>query len=218
MTRDLATGSSARLCLLGKLSNQELMGTASKEIWPSVSANAYVDRLNPVIVEMVDPDPWFRAVDIGEAGTIILSFPHKRVSIGQRFRVEWPAFARFFMSTKLQSLGLFSKIEDDAADFVEQHELRASFTWLQSAAPRFFPAADFGVSVVSAENDEERLLALCIYDCLNPVEFRQRRHALCRAMQEMGHRTLYRLTSIFQRRGPGHGRPIVSWYSSLSEL
>jgi hypothetical protein len=87
---------------------------------------------------------------------------------------------------------------------------------IKDSDARFFPGADFEIELLPAEDGEENMLALRIYGSLSASEFRERRHAMCRAMIEADHRRLYEIISMFQRRMRNDGWQAVSWYSSLS--
>ncbi len=101
---------------------------------------------------------------------------------------------------------LLDTIDDDTANFVDEHGLQSAVAWLQSETPRFFDGADFEIAVLSAEKGEKNLLALKVYARFEAADFRDRRHRLCAALLAADHRALYELIAVFQRRTNGRGR------------
>ena len=131
--------------------------------------------------------------------------------------IEWPILAQLLDDTGTEISPACNQLNEETIEFIEERHLREGVDWLQIAIPYFFPGADFEIELLPAEDDgEENMLAVRVYGSLSASEFRRRRHAMCKALIEAGHRRLYEIISIFQRRFHGDGWQAVSWYSSLS--
>lgn len=131
-------------------------------------------------------------------------------------RVELVAKKEFFKDTENLVFPAHNILDDDTKGFIENHQLFASIGWLQTAIPDFFPGSDFEIELLPADEEDENLLALRVYCSLSNSVFREKRHAICKAMLDAGHENLFRVISIFQRRMRIDGREAISWYSSLA--
>jgi hypothetical protein len=129
--------------------------------------------------------------------------------------IEWPILAQFLEDSEMEVSPAFNELDDETLSFIERLSLWDGISWLQVAIPKFFFGADFEIEILPAE-EEEDILGVRVYGSLSTSVFRERRHALCKAMKEAGHRRLYEVISIFQRRTRGYGWQAVSWYSALS--
>ncbi len=70
--------------------------------------------------------------------------------------------------------------------------------WLQTAVPKYFSGADFEIEILPAEGEED-ILGVRVYSSLSMPAFHERKHALCKAMEKAGYKSLYETISIFQR-------------------
>jgi hypothetical protein len=176
----------------------------------------------PLLLEI--GDEWGHQTNLAEARNIILNHSSGGSSaldslagmFSVRPEVEWPIVTRLLEVTENEIFPACNKLSEETIEFIEQHRLREGVAWLKIATPDFFPGADFEIELLPAEDGEENMLALRIYGSLSVSEFRERRHAMCRAMIEADHRRLYEIISIFQRRTRNDEWQAVSWYSSLS--
>ena len=130
--------------------------------------------------------------------------------------IDWPEELARLKATGLDLKPSFAPMAEDTLKFVSQADLREGIVWLQSTAPHYFPNAGFQVDVFVAEEGEESMLSLEVYASFPPDEFRERRHRLCEAMLDAGHRRLYMTISIFQRRIARSGCEGLSWYRTAS--
>jgi len=176
----------------------------------------------PLLLEF--GDEWGHQINLAEARNIILNHSSGGSSalgslagmFSVRPEMEWPIVTRLLEVTENEIFPACNKLSEETIGFIEQHHLREDVAWLKIATPDFFPGADFEIELLPAEDGEENMLALRIYGSLSAYEFRERRHAMCRAMTEADHRRLYETISIFQRRTHNDEWQAVSWYSSLS--
>jgi hypothetical protein len=163
--------------------------------------------------------PWIRTVDLNQAKNLIVSFnsgPRQLTSIFQCQVLEWPLDYGLFQQTALDLGPTFNKLDEETAQFITEQQLSLAVAWLQTATPRFFDAANFEIDILRADHKEDTMLALKVYSWVNAREFRERRHRICRAMLDAGHRGLYQALSIFQRRVNSSGWQAFSLYSTLS--
>jgi len=141
---------------------------------------------------------------------------HDQTASKKQFAMEWEGIAsKVACITETDMFSVFN-ISENTAEFVKKCGLHDSVAWLLSAASNFFPKADFEIDLIPEENEEESMLALRIYGSLSASEFRKLRHDLCKAMVEAGHRKLYEIIGIFQRRKREDEWQAISWYRSLS--
>jgi len=129
--------------------------------------------------------------------------------------IDWSIVARILKDTGTRVSPTFNELNGETLEFVKRHSLQEGINWLQTAIPTFFPGADFEIEIIPGE-EEEDILGVRVYGSLSTPVFREIRHALCKAMKQAGHRKLYEVVSIFQRRTRGYGWQAVSWYSALS--
>jgi hypothetical protein len=171
-----------------------------------------------VMVPEMD-DVWRRMTDLEEVWKIIQRNAGKRSHLGmtgQFVRVDWPAKTLLVERTESDFLPTYNNLDEETAEYVQRLRLREGIAWLHTAVPSFFPCADFEISVLPAEDGEDRMLALKIYDALPVAGFHEKRHAICKAMLKAGHKHLYDVISIFQRRVSAGGRQALSWYCKVS--
>ncbi len=102
-------------------------------------------------------------------------------------------------STEMVFLPVFKYLDDETINFISVNKLEDSIVWLQTNASCFFPGADFEIELLTADDKDDRMLALRVHDNLPVPEFRARRHALCEAARKGNHQELYEIISIFQQ-------------------
>ena len=129
--------------------------------------------------------------------------------------IEWSQMHKSITDNDFSSS--FNKLDTETEIFISNNDLLASLRWLQAAASQYFCGADFEISLLPAEQGEEDLLAFKVFGSFSVSEFRKQRHLLCEAMLAAGHKTLYKIISIFQRRIHDSGRQALSWYRTLSK-
>jgi hypothetical protein len=171
-------------------------------------------------LEWLLDDPWFRKVDLNEVKDIILNFRSVVPCSMKAYipaRIEWSLKPISLEMTKFDLGASFNPLTEEAIDFILEHRLQEGVTWLQTAAPKFFPGANFEIDILPSEDDESNLIALRVYSSFPVREFRKRRHLICEAMLEAGYKHLYEMIIIFQRRVRGGGWQAFSWYSTISE-
>lgn len=171
----------------------------------------------------IDND-WF-TVDLIQATDIILRSSiaqyrdmyaqYRDLDISRPGQFKWPLKYNSYKFTKLDIAPTFSKLNDETNQFVAENKLGESVMWLQSATPGFFSGATFEIEVLPMQEDDSPLLALRIFSSFDTSEFRKRRHQLCESMLREGHKNLYDVISVFQRRVSGNGWKAVSWRSSI---
>lgn len=138
----------------------------------------------------------------------LLSFP---------FRVRSFYGDDYTAGTRLGPAPVFLELTEKTRAFVQQRELQQSVAWLKAAAPGYFPGASFDLESVEGEDDSEDALALRVYASFPTTEFSERRHRMCEAMADAGHKQLRDLIGVFQRRIPGRGWQALPWYRSISK-
>lgn len=171
------------------------------------------------VFELDMSDPWLRDVDFVQARNTILNFNTFLRRIGsfeQPERIEWPLNLPPVDRTSFEPALAFSRLDEKTAEFIRDRDLLAGVAWLQMAASHYFDGADFAIELLPAEEAEESLLALKVFGAFDPPSFRQRRRAMCEEMLRAGHKALYEIISVFQRRVLASGRQAFSWYGSLS--
>ena len=117
--------------------------------------------------------------------------------------------------TKILVFPKRSILNGETEEFIEKYQLRNGINWLQTAIKDFFPDADYEIEILASEDGEENMLALRVYGSLSASEFREQRHAICKAMISAGHKNIFEVISIFQRRMRNDGRKAISCYSLL---
>lgn len=179
------------------------------------TGNILSDRLT---LSLEIGDEWGKRENWAELRSIILNL--RSLARASMFplspEIEWPIATPLLEDTETEISPAFNKLNEEAIEFVEQLSLREGVDWLQVAIPYFFSGADFEIELLPAEEEKENMLAVRVYGSLSASEFRERRHAMCKALREAGHKRLYEVISIFQRRTRNDGWQAVSWYSSLS--
>lgn len=156
-------------------------------------------------------DPWFSA-NLVQAENIILSFS---AAYPMR-RLDWPLELTSFKVTECDLSPILAKFNEETSQFIDAHDLRAGVAWLQAVSPGFFSGATFEIDALPREDGEEGFLALRVFSSFSAEQFRGRRHQLCESMLRAGHRGLYEVLSVFQRRVEPNGWQAFSWYRLLS--
>jgi len=173
---------------------------------------------NPLIL-WLEADEWGQRENWSELRHILLDLysvaKTEKSFLDPEPEIDWSIVARILKDTGTEVSPAFNELNEETIEFVKRHSLQEGINWLQTAIPMFFLGADFEIELLSAE-EEEDILGVRVYGSLSTSVFRERRHALCKAMKEAGHRRLYEVISIFQRRTRGYGWQAVSWYSALS--
>ncbi|MFQ5736896.1 MAG: hypothetical protein ACE5GY_08555 [Thermodesulfobacteriota bacterium] len=108
-----------------------------------------------------------------------------------------------------------TEINAETEEFIREHSLDKGVEWIKTNAPVFFPNADFEIEVLPADEGEDNILALTVYDTLPVPEFRKKTHAICEAMVTAGYKDIYEIIGIVQRRPHNDARQAISQYSSL---
>jgi len=171
------------------------------------------------VILRLEKDEWWQQESWNGLRDIIisyLSFVLKGEKSGICLEVDWSAIAPMDEIAGTEISLPIIELDEKTLDFVERFSLQEGVSWLLVTVPEYFNGADFEIELIDAEEDEE-ILAVRVYGTLSASEFSERRHLLCKAMKEAGHRRLYEIISIFQRRTHGDGWETISWYSSLSE-
>ncbi|MBI5723201.1 MAG: hypothetical protein HZA50_04525 [Planctomycetes bacterium] len=154
-----------------------------------------------------------------EANRIILYFNSMAQSQHKLFlsgRLEW--LMDEVQPTDFRLMPPCNKLDEKTVQFVKNHDLSYSVSWLQTATPVFFNGAGFEIDMLPEENEDESLLAIRVFSNFNATEFRDRRHRFCESMLQAGHTRLHELSCIFQRRLDESGWKAFSWYSTLSSV
>lgn len=178
--------------------------------------------LPPLLLEV--GNEWDRRASLAEASNIIQNILSCNSSFLNSLKgifpiqhsIEWAVVTQPLEVTDTEIFPIVNKLSEETIEFIEQHHLREGVDWLQIVTPDIFPGVNFEIELLSGEDEEENMLALRVYGSFSNSDFRERRHAMCRAMRENDHRNLYDVISIFQRRICIDGRQLVSWYSSLA--
>jgi hypothetical protein len=184
----------------------------------SLLEEKYQSYLSPLPLVLQVNNPWLRKVRLNEARYIILSFAQTLPQSPQEANiiVEWPYVMPFAELTDMDLAPAYNKMDEGTVRFIEQMRLGEGIEWLQAVISLYFPGADYEITALLSEDEEERMLGVKIYGSLSAMEFRAQRHAICRAMLAAGHNNLFDVVGIFQRRVPRGGSQVISWYSSLS--
>ena len=179
------------------------------------------EKLEPLSFVLDFDNPWFRQVDLNGARYIMWTNHFIGSTIAYIMPpssyITWPIERKFIELTENDIGPTCNEPDEETIEFIKTQNLLESISWLQTTTPRFFPSTDFEIELLPAEDKEEPMLALRIYGAIPVKEFRNKRHAICDAMLEAGHKKLYSIISIFQRRIQNLGRETLSWYSAVSE-
>jgi hypothetical protein len=163
--------------------------------------------------------PWLTGPDLRDAReltSLLLNRPSQVGELPNTRRIEWSTSRIDLEFTDLEVTSAFKPLTEETAKFLLERDLQESAIWLQITAPKFFEGASLEIDLLPAEDGEDSLLALRVYGSIGATEFRNRRQALCTVMLETGHRQLYEVISIFQRRVQDSGWQMFSWYSAVS--
>ncbi|MBW2020709.1 MAG: hypothetical protein JRI58_08650 [Deltaproteobacteria bacterium] len=191
---------------------QPIMESGEALGWSQPTSNIS-DRL----ILWLETDEWGQRENLADLRRIILNLCSvaKAVKFPLRPEIEWPIITRILENTETEVSPAFNELDEETVSFIERLSLREGVSWLQVAIPVFFSGADFEIELFSTEEDEE-ILAVRVYGSLSASAFRERRHALYKAMKDAGHGELYEVVSVFQRRTRGDGWQAISLYSALS--
>jgi len=132
-------------------------------------------------------------------------------------QIEWPSEINLARSTEIDFSAALNALDDETEAYIQRLQLRDAVAWLQATVPAFFPGTEYEIGVLPADDGEEAMLAVRVYGAMSAVAFREKRHAICQAMLDAGHRGLYGVVSIFQRRTQASGRQVLSYYSAVFE-
>ena len=123
----------------------------------------------------------------------------------------------FFEHSNNDFYPAFYPLEKEAEEFLSEKNLEESIKWLKNVTHDYFPGSNLKIELLPGEENEDDLLSLEVHGSFPVREFRERSHRLCNAMIEAGHRSLYLLLGIYQRRVKGSGRQTISWYGEISD-
>ena len=167
------------------------------------------DEESMVAFEQEPAMPWSQEFTVVSAEGHILPYGARAI------HREWPVI---YVSTHTSAdiTPAYGTLDEATQAFVRENGLNESVRWLQSVTPEFFDGAEFEIEALPADEGESEALALRVFGCFSPAEFRERRGNMCRAMLEAGHRTLYKAVGIFQRRMAPSGWQRLSCYGSFS--
>ena len=110
---------------------------------------------------------------------------------------------------------ILNDADEDTKKYIEQQGVIQGVNWLQNNVPVYFPCADYELTVLPAEENSERMLALIVFAELAPDDFIDQMLALCAAIAENGHNTLSETISVFQRSIRPDGCKAISDYSEI---
>jgi hypothetical protein len=79
-------------------------------------------------------------------------------------------------------------------------QISDSIVWLKTIVPKHFGDSKFDLEFIPGEEENDWLLALVIYGSFSVLEFRSRRHAICNEIRDAGHKIIYDMFCVFQRR------------------
>jgi len=105
---------------------------------------------------------------------------------------------------------------EDAVAYARQKNLSSGMIWLLAKAPAFFPGADLEIDIFPQEEGEEGSLVLRVWSPFSSKDFRACVRNFGAAAVRAGHRDLYMILGVFQRRSQSYGRQIVSGDSTVS--
>ena len=114
---------------------------------------------------------------------------------------------------QIEAFPLYNQMDEETLKFVKQSGLTESIFWLEIVAPKFFEGAEFEIYLLPGEEGDIDMLVLRVHGSLSASEFREKRYLLCDAMLDAGHKKLFEILSIFQRRIPENARQAISRYS-----
>lgn len=154
---------------------------------------------------------------------------NKRTAMSLKRRINAPVvLAKYYVeeapfvsqilneNEKVQSISYYV-LNEETKNFIRQNLIYDGIEWLQKSMPDFFPGCNYEIELISGEDEDEMMLALRVYGSLPTADFRDKRHAICRAMLEAGHSKLSKVISIFQWRVRDDERESVSRNRSLFE-
>lgn len=196
--------------------------TASK--WPVLGEETRVARCLPeteVPRLFLDWEKdWCEGVNLANAFQIVRHCAETPLFAGVgpfSVRVEWPNGVDLVKGTATDFVAAFSVLDAETQAYVQRLQFGNAIAWLRVAVSKVFPGNEYEISVLPADDGEEAMLAVRVYGAMPAAEFREKRHALCQAMLNAGHRGLYEVVSIFQRRARSSGLQVLSYYSAVFE-
>jgi len=130
-------------------------------------------------------------------------------------QIEWPNESNLLRSTEIDFSASLNVLDDETEAYIQRLQLTDAVAWLQERVLAFFPGTEYEIGVLPAEDGEDALLALRVYGAMAAAEFREKRHAISQAMLDAGHRGLYEVISIFQRRTQTSGLQVLSYYCAV---
>lgn len=195
----------------------------TKSPWPVFGDEVSVARCLPgtgvpkLVLQI--GEEWFRWVNLANAIQIVRPREEAALRMGELIlnQIEWPSETDLVRSTEIDFPAALNVIDDETEAYIQRLQLRDAVAWLQDRVLAFFPGTEYEIGVLPAEDGEDALLAVRVYGAMSAAEFREKRHAICQAMLDAGHRGLYEVISIFQRRMQASGRQVFSYYSAVFE-
>ena len=196
----------------------------TKSPWPVFGSEVSVTRRLPgtglpkLVLHM--GEEWCRWVNLANAIQIVRRREEDALPMGGvvlSAQIEWPSETNLVRSTEIDFSAAFNVIDDETEAYIQRLQLRDAVAWLQDRVLAFFPGTEYEIGVLPAEDGEDAMLALRVYGAMSAAEFREKRHAICQAMLDAGHRGLYEVISIFQRRTQASGWQVLSYYSAVFE-
>jgi hypothetical protein len=190
--------------------------------WPDFRDEAQVERrlaeteLPKLVLQM--GEDWCGWVNLDNAIQIVRYRAKANPGAGELpplVRIEWPSQTNLVKRTEIDYSAPLDVLDDETEEYIQRLRLTDAVAWLQPRVSAFFPGLEYEISVLPAEDGEEGMLALRVYGAMSAAEFREQRHAICQAMLDAGHRGLYDVISVFQRRMRTSGRQVLYRYSSV---
>ena len=192
--------------------------------WPVFGAEAPVARRLPpselpkLVLRLGEKEKWCGRVNLANAIQIVRRSAEATLPRGDVLflkQIEWPSTTDLVRRTEIDFSVALNVLDDETEVYIQRLELRNAVAWLQSSVSAFFPGTEYEIGVLPAEDGEDAMLALRVYGAMSAPDFREKRHAICRAMLDAGHRGLYDVISIFQRRTQTSGRQVFSYYCAV---
>ncbi len=90
--------------------------------------------------------------------------------------------------------------KEEVSNLIAGRGLGSSIDWLGVAIADMFDGSNFEISLLPDEDREDTILSIAVHSDYKSADFRTRMHLLCDAMLKEGHKYLYAVASIFQRR------------------
>jgi len=90
--------------------------------------------------------------------------------------------------------------DSETAIFIQRNNLSNAIKWLKIVVPHYFPDTNCEIAIIPSGDEDTEVLALRVYGSMQVSQFREQRHLLLTAIKDAGHKKLYDIISIFQRR------------------